>query len=216
MMRCVVCWIALVVFCALAGGQMQSVKALAENGKIVVVDGTGRRRTISATGCDSQPQTSIDTREVVFLRSSPCGSEKAVKSGWHLMYCALNTETCSILISSPIRIGGYDVRSLSSPHFSADASMVFFLYELSAVTHGLASVTVASRAVTAFGDATTLEVIRAGKYKGYLLCMRRTTPLSGFPKYWYWLLGPDGKEVGLVGDTALDRLEFLERNGALR
>jgi len=49
-------------------------------------------------------------------------------------------------------------------------------------------------------DAHSVEVIQSGEYRGDLAVMRHKYFIGGGSYDWYWLMTPDGKEVGPICD----------------
>jgi len=50
----------------------------------------------------------------------------------------------------------------------------------------------------------TLEVPESGKYAGYLIALKSIRSVLAARIFRYWLLDPDGKDVGEIGGDAFD------------
>ena len=62
-----------------------------------------------------------------------------------------------------------------------------------------------------FAPGLDLEVVGAGEYRDCLLVRQHRYFIGGGSYDWFWLLRPDGKEVGPVGgDTENFKATYLE------
>lgn len=94
---------------------------------------------------------------------------------------------------------------LSAPQFSPDGKIVYFLSAAWATSGAVHRVDVATRKTAYVCPGNELEVIRTGEYRGHLIVQQHKYFIGGGSYDWYWLLRPDGREVGPLGEN----LEFF-------
>ena len=98
---------------------------------------------------------------------------------------------------------------LSEPQFSSDGRRIFFettAWVTSGAVHVIDLATEKNHFVCA---GNNLEVIQSGKYKDHLLVQQHRYFIGGGSYDWFWLLRPDGKEIGPVGDETRNFKEML-------
>jgi dipeptidyl aminopeptidase/acylaminoacyl peptidase len=175
-----------------------------EKGQLVLVEAGGKKRTLTTSGQDSQPSLSPDGKAVVFVRrgsagmlESAAGEVEANELWWmelaggkprRLVRSAANEEPKKFL-------GG-----LQSPQFSPDGKSVFFLSAAWATSSAIHKVDVATGKEQFVSPGNSLEVVTQGEHRGRLIVQLHKYFLGGGSYDWYWLLEPDGREVGPIGE----------------
>lgn len=160
-------------------------------------------RRLTDNKIDSDPALSPDGRWVVFVRrarqtrvyrpSSPTN---------HLYRIAVDgSEETHLLTGRPDTVPERSLSMLSSPAFSPDGRTVYFMaagWATSGAVHALDLATGRSRFVA---PGNELRVVPAGEYAGHLVVQQHRYFLGGGAYDWYWLLTPEGEEVGAIGET---------------
>ncbi|HEX9939308.1 MAG TPA: hypothetical protein VGB15_19350 [Longimicrobium sp.] len=204
----------LLPFALIWPGALTAQGVTAENGNLFYrhSPATAPRR-ITALGLDSQPQMSADGRHVVFVRATP-GDSVETALGWRQ---ATALWTVGIDGSQPRMIlrgrGSTDpertLADFQKPMFSPDGRWVYFLSSAWATSAAVHTVDVASGQERFVAPGNSLDVLYRGKYAGHLLVSQHRYFLGGGSYDWFWLIAPDGKEVGPVGETEAAVEQFL-------
>jgi hypothetical protein len=98
--------------------------------------------------------------------------------------------------------------SFSAPRLSPDNRFVYFSIPLSATEGGLIQLDINTKQTLLLTSALTYRVIGTGPFEGDLVVQVKKPLDDGFSRY-YWLISPEGRELGLVGESELEVQEFL-------
>ena len=192
-------WATISVLPALA-----ATRAVEERGNIFVVGDDGTRTQITTGGTDSQPDLAFDGATVVFVRINHAEDE---------LYLADVREphTPLPLLKSPITFDGRRFNEIFAPKFSPDGASVYFLIRFTEAANAIAKVLLNRPAPRIlWQSALGFEVVTKGRYRGDLIANVRKAKL-GYGYYdCFWLLSPEGKEIGVVGPDPRDVALFLE------
>jgi dipeptidyl aminopeptidase/acylaminoacyl peptidase len=176
-----------------------------DKGNIVLVEASGKKRKLTSTGQDSQPSLAPDGKAVVFVRrgsgkvDSASGEVEANEIWWIDSAAAKPRKLVSSAASDdPKKFLG----ALQAPQFSPDGKMVFFMSAAWATSGSIHKVDVATGKEQFVAPGNSLEVITRGDYKGRLIAEQHKYFLGGGSYDWLWLLEPDGREVGPIGEDA--------------
>lgn len=180
-------------------------KVSVKKGNIQFTDKAGKTIALTSGGKDGEPHLSPDGKLVAFTRKS----DKKVATG------AVDDSTSEIWIVGTDgnnlrrivepRAGDkveYALALMTRPQFSSDGKKLFFetsAWTTSDAIHVIDLETMQEQFVC---DGNALEVIRDGEYKDHLLVQKHKYFIGGGSYDWIWLVGPDGKEVGPVGEDA--------------
>jgi hypothetical protein len=93
--------------------------------------------------------------------------------------------------------------------FSPNGRWVYFLSPAWATSTAVHAVDVASGQERFVAPGNSLNVLYRGKYAGHLLVSQHRYFLGSGSYDWFWLIAPDGKEVGPVGETDAAVEQFL-------
>jgi WD40 repeat protein len=185
---------------AWAGGP----RVVEDKGQLVLVEPNGAKRTLTSSGQDSQPSLSPDGRAVVFVRRGSAGmleSATGEVEGNELWWMELAGGKARRLVRStgseePKKFLG----GLQSPQFSADGKTVFFLSAAWVTSSAVHKVDIATGKEQFVTPGNSLEVVTRGEHRGRLIVQMHKYFLGGGSYDWYWLLEPDGREVGPIGE----------------
>jgi hypothetical protein len=101
---------------------------------------------------------------------------------------------------------------MSSPQFSSDGRKLFFETSAWATSDAIHMVDLETRKEQFVTDGNALQVVPSGEYKDHLLVTKHKYFIGGGSYDWVWLVTPDGKEVGPVGENAKNFKEtYLEK-----
>ena len=181
----------------------QSVSATA--GNIYFTDQAGKLKQLTSSGRDSEPVLSPDGRWVVFVRatsgeaiSAANGEERKPTELWQI---GANGKEATLLVRTR---RSEEIESLiaafDSLQFSSDGRYVFFTTPAWATSYAIHVVDTTNGKEHLVCPGADLEVLPSGEYRDCLLVRQHRYFLGGGTYDWFWLLRPDGKEVGPVGD----------------
>jgi dipeptidyl aminopeptidase/acylaminoacyl peptidase len=205
-----ICGIAVAVV-AQALAQKVSIK----NGNVVIAGTSGEVKTLTTSGHDSDPALAPDGKWIVFVRAIP-GKKISTGSGGadatELWQIRADGKEATLLVRP--KEGGRDenpLSGLSKPQFSANGKLVYFMSQNWATSGALHVVDTTNGKEHFVCPALEFEVVPSGEYKDCLLVQQHRYFIGGGSYDWFWLLRPDGKEVGPVGeDTEIFKGTYLK------
>lgn len=186
-----------------------------EKGNIVLTGADGARKQLTDGGQDSAPVLAPNGKQVAFIRATP-GKIISTGSG--------DNEATELWIigsdgSKPtMLIRGRDsqdmkqvIAGIGGADFSPDGKLLYFVCSAWATSGAVHVIDLATQKERFFTDGSSLEAVPNGEYKGCLLIQKHKYFLGGGSYDWYWLIKPDGTEVGPVGeDTDNFRSTFVK------
>lgn len=188
-----------VIFCSLLNGQTAAVT----NGNIVIIDVNGAKHQITDEGKDSEPSLSPDGKHIVFiraLREAPgIGVPTVVDSELWIAASSVPT-TPKRAYRGPLMLpDGRFSNAFYAPKFSPSGAFVYFLADYSATSGALCRLELTSGKAQFISPAMEYDVLRTGKYRGFLIAnIRSLGPPDDdgirYPIYPYYLLTPSGKQ----------------------
>jgi hypothetical protein len=184
------------------------------DGSIYLIGQSGAITKITEGNNDSSPALSADRAKVVYLRTYASNEPGSDGSLSEIRCYQVSTRRDQSILRAPTVIDGQRYFGFGSPQFSADGLQVFFLFDWSVTTHGLASVGLRTRSVKFLMPAVTFFSVLRGKYAGNLVVQQRRPKLSTGFFYLYYLFSPAGKELGVVGENQFDVDLFLDPDGS--
>jgi hypothetical protein len=93
------------------------------------------------------------------------------------------------------------IAAFGSLQFSTNGKLVYFVTPAWAVTGAVYVVDTTNRKVRYLFPGNDVKVVPPGEFKDCLLVLQHRYFIGGGSFDWYWLLRPDGKEIGPVGET---------------
>lgn len=174
-----------------------------EKGNIIYTSPDGARKQLTDSGHDFAPALSLDGKLVAFVRGTP---DKIVSTG------AGDVEATELwLVGSDGRkpamlVRGHEakdvkqvVAGIAGAQFSPDGHRLYFV--CAAADSGAVHVfDLGTRKERFFSEGTGFEVVPNGDYQGSLLIQKHKPFIGGGAYDWFWLVRPDGKEEGPVGE----------------
>lgn len=199
MRRCAAIWVLWVVLIAQAHAQKVSI----QNGNVCIVV-AGETKTLTSSGHDSEPVLAPDGKWIVFIRTVPgkkisTGAGDAKETQLWQMRANGKDQTCLVRSKAGDKMEAV-LAGFSRPQFSADGKLVYFLSEAWTTSGALHVVDTTNGKEHFVCPAAEFEVVRSGEYRDHLLVQQHRYFIGGGSYDWFWLLKPDGTEVGPVGE----------------
>lgn len=180
-------------------------RAVDQDGNILVVRPDGSRIQITSSSVDSQPDLAPDGMKVVFVRRTSA----SVSEIW---IASVETRSSArVLVKPPVEINGRKFAEVFTPKFSPDGATIYFLIAYAGTTQAILKVSVTKPEPQFITAALNFQVVATGPYRGDLVAQIRKAKLAPGYYEWYWLLTPEGKEVGLVGQNEHDVALFMDQ-----
>ena len=199
-LRCLSAVLALFVACSgFAHGQ----KVSTQNGNVCIGTG-GETKKLTNSGHDSEPVLAPDSKWIVFIRTIPgkkisTGSEGAKETQLWQIRADGKEPGCLVRSKASDKMETV-LAGFSKPQFSSNGKLVYFLSEAWTTSGALHVIDIANGKEHFVCPAAEFEVVRSGEYRDHLLVQQHRYFIGGGSYDWYWLLKPDGKEVGPVGE----------------
>jgi len=215
-MICVPLFLAVVLASPLTA---QTVSAV--NGNIVFTDATGRSSRVTESNSDSDPGLSFDGRSVVFVRETP---NHKVDTGMgdveetELWIARLDRKEAPrrVLVGHPGNVlpgPGMVLAGFSNPQFSPDGRRVYFMAAAWATSAAIHMLDLKAGTTVFLFPGLGVEVIKGGKYRGFLIGTKNPVTEDRGRDTAYWLLDPNGKEVKRIGEREDDLARFKGTSG---
>ena len=170
-----------------------------ENGNVVLGG-----KTLTTSRHDSEPVLSPDKKWIVFVRtvagkkiSTGAGGADATEL-WQIR--ADGKEPTALVRPKESDKMESVLAGFSKPQFSSNGKLVYFLSEAWTTSGALHVVDTTNGKEHFVCPAAEFEVVQSGEYRDDLLVQQHRYFIGGGSYDWFWLLKPDGKEVGPVGE----------------
>ena len=193
----------LILCCAFAVpavAQTVSVK----DGNIQFTDKAGKTIALTSSGRDSDPILAPDGKWVAFVRKVD-GKKIATGSDemdpTELWQVRVDGKEPSLLLrcresQKPESV----IAAFDTLQFSTNGKLLYFVTPAWATSGAVHVIDTTNRKERYLFAGNNLKVATAGEYKDCLLVQQHRYFVGGGSYDWFWLLRPDGKEVGPVGE----------------
>lgn len=194
--------LALLGFLALpAIAQTVSVK----EGNIQFTDKGGQTTALTSSGRDSGPVLAPDGKWVVFVRKVDgkkisTGSVDEVDPTELWQVRTDGKEATLLLKCRESEKLEFVIAAFENLQFSTNGKLVYFVTPAWTTSGAVHVVDTTNRKERYLFPGNNLKAVASGEYKDCLLVQQHRYFVGGGSYDWYWLLRPDGKEVGPVGE----------------
>jgi dipeptidyl aminopeptidase/acylaminoacyl peptidase len=193
----------------LAAAPASAQTVAADHGGIVLSRPGAAPVQLTAGGTDRDPVLSPDGRRVAFVRGGgPDG--RGPSELWTVD--ARGGGERRLLAERPSDEPPENLTAFASPAFAPDGRDVYVLATAWATSGAVHAVDLATGRVRYVCPGNSLEVVPRGEYAGHLVVTQHRYFVGGGSYDWYWLVTPEGGEVGPLGESAeLFRESWMER-----
>ncbi len=199
-------------FSAVTSAFSQSISV--KDGNIQFIDRAGQTTALTSGGRDSGPVLAPDGKWVAFVRKVDgkkiaTGSDEVDST--ELWQIRTDGKEPSLLVKCRAAekpesvIAGFE-----NLQFSTNGKLLYFVTSAWATSGAVHVVDTTNRKERYLFPGSDLKIVTSGEYKDCLLVQQHKYFVGGGSYDWFWLLRPDGKEVGPVGE---DTENFLATNG---
>jgi dipeptidyl aminopeptidase/acylaminoacyl peptidase len=173
-------------------------------GNIQFTDKSGKTTALTSSGRDSNPLLAPDGKWVAFVRrvdgkKIATGSDEVDPT--ELWQVRVDGKEPSLLAKCresermESLIGGFE-----NLQFSSNGKLLYFVTPAWATSGAVHVVDTTNRKERYLFPGNDLKIVTSGEYKDCLLTQQHRYFIGGGAYDWFWLLRPDGKEVGPVGE----------------
>jgi len=173
-------------------------------GNIQFTDKSGTTTALTSSGRDSNPVLAPDGKWVAFVRKVDgkkiaTGSDEVEPT--ELWQVRVDGKEPSALVrcrasEKPESVIG----TFENLQFSSNGKLLYFVTPAWATSGAVHVVDTTSGKERYLFPGNDLKVVTAGEYKDCVLVQQHRYFIGGGSYDWFWLLRPDGKEVGPVGE----------------
>jgi len=189
-------------------------------GDVYLFGPTGRVEKLTSSGRDSDASLSSDKTRVVFIRvirdrPDASGLGNVVdQSEIDAIDLKSPTRETQVLLDSPVHARGLQFQWFSSPSFSPDGRLVYFLVpDYATVSSGLFELDTRTRTIRFLAQALKYWIVPAGVYKGDLVVWQNPMFVGGGRYDVFNLITPPGDLVGVVGFDQAQVDAFVAEQG---
>lgn len=186
-----------------------------KDGNIQFTAKAGETTSLTASGRDFGPVLSPDGQWIVFVRKIEgkkisTGSDEVDPS--ELWQVRADGKEPALLLRCREAKGEKDhvIAAFENLQFSSNGKLVYFVTPEWATSGAVHVVDTTNGKERFLFPGNDLKIVTSDEYKDCLLTQQHRYFLGGGSFDWYWLLRPDGKEVGPVGE---DTENFLATYG---
>jgi hypothetical protein len=186
--------------------------ARAVHGNIVVMDGKSTPRTLTFGGHDSDPVLSPDGKRVVFVRHlagaalKDCSADASVATPVELWSVSTDGSGAKKLLGLK---SANDVKAtlcaFNAAQFSSNGRLLYFTtpaWATSGAVHVYDFGSGREHFVTDGDNLAVLAQCMSPGYRDTLVVTKHKYFAMGGSYDWYWLVAPNGKELGPLGESA--------------
>jgi hypothetical protein len=191
-----------------------------KGGNIYYIQSPHHTIQITYSEKDSDPVLSLDKKLIAFVRignqiiPKGCNGDTETKYGNQIWIYNLETRKEKLLIANNFQCNEPKKQIIdpSELTFSPDSKNLYFLTSAWTTSGALHGVNIDGTHQRYIAPANSLEVIIKGTYKGYFIVNEHRYFIPPGGTYdWYWLVTPDGKDDGPLGEEVTsEQRNFLE------
>jgi hypothetical protein len=204
----------LLILCCVSAAPAFAQTVSVKDGNIQFTDKAGQTTALTSSGRDSGPVLAPDGKWIAFVRrvdgkKIATGSDEADPT--ELWQVRTDGKEASLLVKCRAAekpeslIAGFE-----NLQFSTNGKLLYFVTSAWATSGAVHVVDTTNRNERYLFPGNNLKVVTSGEYKDCLLVQQHKYFVASGSYDWFWLLRPDGKEVGPVGE---DTENFLATNG---
>lgn len=178
-----------------------------EAGNLFLHPATGAPTQLTRLGLDERPVLSPDGQRVAFRRRTPGrtleSATDTVEAGELWIIDATGQNARKLLTEHASDQSGNVERTLiglSQLQFSPDGKVLYFWSEAAVVTGTIHALTLATGQERFVCPGNRFHVLSTGRHQGMLSVNQHRYFVLGGSFDWYWLISPDGKELGVIGE----------------
>jgi hypothetical protein len=183
----------------LAAAPSASQTVVAEHGDVVLTRAGSAPVRLTASGIDRDPVLSPDGRRVVFVRGGGRPDGRGPSELW--MVDARGGGERRLLAERPSDEPRENLTAFLAPQFAPDGREVYFLVTAWVTSGAVHALDLATGRVRYVCPGNSLEVVPRGEYAGHLMVTQHRYFVGGGSYDWYWLVTPDGRDVGPLGEA---------------
>src|SRR6476620_2725929 len=175
-----------------------------KDGNIQVTDKAGQTTSLTSSGRDSDPILAPDGKWIAFVRKVDgkkisTGSDDVEPS--ELWQVRVDGKEPTMLLrcresEKPESL----IAAFENLQFSSNGKLIYFVSPAWATSGAVHVVDTTNRKERYLFPGNNLKVVPAGEYKDHFLVQQHRYFVGSGSYDWFWLLRPDGKEVGPVGE----------------
>jgi len=190
-------------------------------GNIYYTATSGHTIQITHSGKDSEPALSLDKKWIAFVRignqiiPKDCDGNTEKNTGNQLWIYNIATKNERLLVANNFQCNKPEKQIIdpSELMFSPDSKILYFITSAWTTSDALHGVNIDGTHQHYIAPANSVEIITKGTYKGYFIINEHRYFLPPGGSYnWYWLVSPDGKDEGPLGEEVTnEQRNFLEK-----
>ena len=175
-----------------------------KDGNIQFTDKSGRTTALTSSGRDSNPVLAPDAKWIAFVRKVDgkkisTGSDEVEPT--ELWQVRVDGKEPSVLArcrdsAKPESV----IAAFENLQFSTSGKLLYFVTPAWATSGAVHVVDTTNRKERYLFPGNDLKVVTSGEYKDCLLVQQHRYFIGGGSYDWFWLLRPDGKEGGPIGE----------------
>lgn len=178
-------------------------------GNIYYTQAPGHTLSITHSGKDSDPVLSSDKKWIAFVRISNqiipegCDGNTKTKYGNQIWIYDIATKKEKLFVATNFQCNKPEKQIIdpSELTFSPDSKILYFITSAWTTSGALHGININGTSQHFITPANSLEVITKGTYKGYFIVNEHRYFIPPGGSYdWYWLVSPDGKDEGPLGE----------------
>ena len=176
-----------------------------KDGNIQFTDKAGQTAAVTSSGRDSDPVLSPDGKWIVFVRKvegqkiSTASDEVDPTELWQVR---ADGKEATLLLKCRVSQDPHAViAGFENLQFSTNGKLVYFYTPAWATSGAIHVVDTTNRKERLAFAGNDFKVVRSGEFRDCVLVQQHRYFVGGGSYDWYWLMRPDGKEEGPVGET---------------